>query len=111
MTSYERVLAAFRRQQPDRVPYDIGSFNREALRRFREAAGTDDTDKYFGVDKDIGFASFKATHINLNDRFLAYHEIPKGVTLDNILNSAGNLENSAVPATNTFFLNEWGTGF
>lgn len=36
MRPRKRILAALRSQQPDRVPYDIGGFNREAFRIFKE---------------------------------------------------------------------------
>jgi len=49
MTSRERVLKAIRRQGPDRTPFEIG-FTPTAMEKFREAAGTEDTDSFFRID-------------------------------------------------------------
>ena len=84
MDSRERVFNALLRKAPDRVPYDItpygnglNGFNREAARIFKEKTGTDDPDKYFGVERDIQWVEFKETKLDLKKRFLKYHRLPK----------------------------------
>ena len=88
-------MATLRREVPDRVPYDItafsnglGGFNREAARLFKERTGCDDPDKYFGVEKDIEWVSFKDTGLDLKERFLKFHNLSEN---------------------EKFSLNEWGT--
>ena len=81
MLPRERVLAAFRRQKPDRVPYDLGFFNREALFRFRSTTGSDNPDQYFDVEKDIEWVFFKETRLDLRERFLSYHKLPKDTVI------------------------------
>jgi len=88
MNSRERIFTVFRCQQPDRVPYDISGFNREAFRIFNEKAGSDNPDEYFGVEKDIEWAGFKNTRLDLQERFLRLHNLPDD---------------------SKFTLNEWGT--
>lgn len=51
MEPRERVLITLQRQEPDRVPYDLNGFNREAFRIFKEKTGADNPDEYFGVEK------------------------------------------------------------
>ncbi len=101
----ERVLTALRGQEADRVPYDIGGFNREAFRIFKEKTGSNDPDEYFGVEKDIATVGFKATRLDLGERFLGLHRLPEGLTY-----SRGGPDREDCGA-GTFTLNEWGTAF
>jgi uroporphyrinogen decarboxylase len=109
MTPRERVLTTFRRGQPDRVPYDISFFNREALRKFREVTGANDPDEYFAIDKDIAFVDFLATKVDLKERFLKYHQIEAD------LHVVGNYDlayaEGAELQSGQFYLSELGTGF
>ncbi len=51
MTPRERVLAAMRRQIPDRVPVDLSwGMTYEALARFRQETGADSPEDYFKID-------------------------------------------------------------
>ena len=51
MTGRERVLAAMRRQEPDRVPFDFGhGFAPAKIDEFRRRTGDSDPSAYFGVD-------------------------------------------------------------
>ncbi len=116
MEGRERVLTALRCQQPDRVPYDItpyanglGGFNREAARLFKERTGYDDPDKYFGVEKDIEWVSFKDTKLDLKERFLRYHKLPESLTYFETAISASGMITQGIYRTGTFTLNEWGT--
>ena len=102
MKPRERVLTAFRCQEPDRVPYDIGGFNRKALRRFKEKTGSDDPDEYFGVEKDIAWVGFKNTELDLKERFLRFHDLP-GNKFVKLLPD--------LPEKGALTLNEWGTAF
>jgi len=95
MEPRERVLTTLRREMPDRVPYDItpygngfDGFNREAACLFKEKTGSDNPDEYFGVEKDIGWVSFKESSLDLKERFLKFH------------NLSGD---------SSFTLDEWGT--
>jgi len=49
MTSHERILAAGRRQQPDRVPSDI-LFEPRLAADLRRQLGTDDLNVFFKVE-------------------------------------------------------------
>jgi len=116
MTPRQRFLTALRREQPDRVPYGIGAFNREALRKFKEKTGTDDTDAYFGVDNDIELVGFKETGLDVKERFLKYHALPQGVTYSGIYDMAGFArtdtgQKKLKVEPNEFYLNEWGIGY
>ncbi len=103
MKPRERVLTTLHCQQPDRVPYDICGFNREAWRIFKEKAGSDDPDEYFGVEKDIGWVGFRDTKLDLKERFLKFHHLPENLTY-----SEGAVERED-HKTGTFSLDEWGT--
>jgi len=105
MTPRERVLATLKRQEPDRVPYDICGFNREAYRIFKEKTGYDNPDKYFGVEKDVEWVGFKDTKLDLKERFLEYHHLPRNLTYS----PGGPDREDTKPFT--FTLNEWGTAF
>ncbi len=105
MKPRERVLTALRREQPDRVPYDIEGFNREAFRMFKEKTGSDNPDEYFGVDKDVEWVGFKGTDLDLKKRFLRYHNLA-----ENLVYSEGGAE-LEIPKPSSFRLNEWGTAF
>ena len=62
MTHRERILTVLSRKPADRVPMDLGGFNREAYRLFIERTGSQDPWEYFGVDADwsgVGFAGSK----------------------------------------------------
>jgi uroporphyrinogen decarboxylase len=50
MTSRERVLAAMRREVPDRVPFDIGGFTPGFEKKYREKYGDKDPYDYFEND-------------------------------------------------------------
>lgn len=106
MKPRERVLTTFRRQQADRVPYDISIFNREALRLFIERTGCEDTDAYFGVEKDIAYVSFEETQIDLQQRFLQYHQLPEDL---NYYTRDYNPKDKLSPRHYTLI--EWGTAF
>lgn len=99
MTGRERVLKALRCRKPDRVPYDIDGFNREAFRLFKEKTGSDDPDTYFGVEKDVAWVGPTETSLNLKERFLKFHDLReedyRKVLLD-------------IPTEGLFTLNEWG---
>ena len=59
MTHRERILTVLSRKPADRVPMDLGGFNREAYRLFVEKTGSHNHWQYFGVDGDwhgVGFA-------------------------------------------------------
>ena len=99
MRPRERVLCALRRDEPDRVPYDLTGFNREAYRLFREKTGSDDPDGYFGVECDIVNLYFKGTKLDPKERFLRYHDLPAE-------RYARSLPEK--PEAGTFTLNEWG---
>ena len=105
MNGYERIMKALRLDQPDRVPYDIGGFNREAFRIFQEKTGSNNPDEYFGVEKDTKGVGFKDTKLNLKDRFLKFHHPP-----ENLIYSEGGPKRKD-RGTSTFTLNEWGTAF
>ena len=105
MTPRERVLTALRRQQPDRVPYDISGFNRQALRLVKEKAGNLDPDAYFGVEKDVEWVGFKETKIDPYERFFKFHRLP-----DNLKYAGGGIERED-RRPSIFSLNEWGTAF
>jgi len=87
MTHRERILTVLSRKPADRVPMDLGGFNREAYRLFVEKTGSHNHWEYFGVEGDwrgVGFAGSKET---IDHR--PYHEnLPEGTPL-----------------------NEWGTAF
>ena len=106
MKPRERVLATFRRQWADRVPYDISVFNREALRLFVERTGCKDPDAYFEVEKDIAYVSFETTQIDLQQRFLQYHQLPKDL---HYYTKGYNRKKKLVP--DQYTLSEWGTAF
>jgi len=105
MTPRERVLTTLRCQRPDRVPYDLCGFNREAYRIFKEKTGYDNPDKYFGVEKDVEWVGFRETKLDLKERFLEYHYLP-----ENLSYSPGGPDREDVKPF-TFTLNEWGTAF
>ena len=100
MQPVERVLTALQHQEPDRVPYDICGFNREALRRFKQKTGSDDPDKYFGVEKDIVWFHLKGTKLDLEERFMKFHDLPGKKFVRSV---------PATPKKDMFTLNEWGT--
>lgn len=51
MNSRERVVAALRRQKPDRVPFDFAlGFSPYQLEQFKLRTGQDSPDDYFGTD-------------------------------------------------------------
>lgn len=102
MEPRERVLTALRCQEPDRVPYDICDFNREAFRRFKEKTGSRDPDGYFGVEKDIEWIGFKDTRLDLKERFLKFHNLPQEKFVKLLPD---------FPKKGTFTINEWGTAF
>ncbi len=104
------MLTALRCRQPDRVPYDICGFNREAFRIFKEKTGSDDPDRYFGVEKDIEWVGFKDTKIDLKEKFLKYHHLPENLTYYRTSASAGDVT-QGIYRTNSFTINEWGTAF
>jgi uroporphyrinogen decarboxylase len=99
MQPRERVLRALRRQQPDRVPYDLQGFNREADRLFREKTGADDAWAYFGAEPMIANIYFKGTKLDLKDRYLHYHDLPE----ENFV-----LWHDGMPQAGSFTLSEWG---
>jgi len=105
MESRERVITAFRCGEPDRVPYDICGFNREALRIVKEKAGSVDPNTYFGVEQDVDWVGFKNTTLKLKDRFLKFHDLPEG------LSYFGDGTDRDAHRTGTFDLSEWGTAF
>jgi uroporphyrinogen decarboxylase len=102
MTPRERVLTALRRQQPDRVPYEINGFNRVAWARFRTETGSTDPDAYFGVETAVERVDFLPTAIDLKDRYLPLHELPPNVIYKS---SDENIRKD------DFLLDEWGTAF
>jgi uroporphyrinogen decarboxylase len=113
MLPRERVLTTLRGGQADRVPYDLtpsgnglDGFNREAARRFKEKTGCDDPDEYFGVERDIRWVGFENTKLDLQERFLPYHELPAHLTFAN-----PETWFQQVPQPSSFSLNEWGTAF
>ena len=99
MQPRDRVLMALRRQEPDRVPYDLQGFNREAERLFREKTGSDDPWAYFGAERMTENIYFKGTKLDLKDRFLHYHDLPE----ENFV-----LWHDGLPVSGTFTLSEWG---
>jgi len=113
MTPRERVLSTLRGGQADRVPYDITpfgnglkGFNRKAAHIFKEKTGSNDPDKYFGVERDIRWVGFKDTKIDLKERFTGYHELPENLTFCKYNNWF-----QEVPKPYSFTFNEWGTAF
>ncbi len=105
MTPRERVLTTLRRRQPDRVPYDINGFNREALRLVTEKAGGLDPDAYFGVEKDVAWVGFKDTGLDLHERYFKFHRLPE----NSQYSESGIGREERKPSV--FSLNEWGTAF
>lgn len=103
MISRERVLMVLRHQQPDRVPYDINGFNREAFRLVKEKAGNLDPDTYFGVEKDVEWVEFKETKLDSYERFFKFHRLPEN------LKYAGDGLDREDRRPAIFSLNEWGT--
>src|SRR3989304_3554328 len=99
MNGYERIMKALRLYQPDRVPYDIGGFNREAFRVFQAKTGSNNPHEYFGVEKDTKGVGFKDTKLNLKDRFLKFHHLP-----ENLIYSEGGPKRKD-RGTSTFTLN------
>jgi len=87
MTPKERILTVLSRKLADRVPIDLGGFNREAYRLFVEKTGSHNHWAYFDVDSDwrgVGFAGSKE-----NIDYRPYHkDLPEGTPI-----------------------NEWGTAF
>jgi uroporphyrinogen decarboxylase len=102
MTPRERVLTALRRQQPDRVPYEINGFNRVAWARFKTETGSIDPDAYFGAETAVERVDFLPTNINLKERYLPFHELPPHVTYKS---------NDEDMHKGDFILDEWGTVF
>ncbi|MCC6728723.1 MAG: hypothetical protein IT208_05220 [Chthonomonadales bacterium] len=80
MTGRERVVAAMRRQQPDRVPFDFSfGFARASLRDFRRRYGVTDPFAYFETDaRGVGLAPTRL-HV---DRTAYHAELPAGAVLD-----------------------------
>jgi uroporphyrinogen decarboxylase len=102
MTNRERVLGALRRQETDRVPFEIGGFNREGGDQFRARTGTDDAGRYFGVAETNVHVFWGPTCHDIAARFLPFHDLPR----ENY-----RRELPPHPAPGLFTLNEWGTAF
>jgi len=102
MTRRESVLAALRRQEPDCVPFEIGGFNREGYRRFRQVAGGMDPDEYFGVETLTGSVFGRDTRFDIAERFLPHHELDSERYCQSLPED---------PEEGLFTLNEWGTAF
>jgi len=98
----ERVLLTLKREEPDRVPFDLEGFNREAMRLFREKTRSDSPDEYFGVECELQRLYFSATRLDPRERYLRYHELPPERYV---------AELPERPAEGTFTINEWGTAF
>ena len=81
MTPRQRVLAAMRRQEPDRVPFGFFcGFTPGALATFRANAGDADPNDYFGTDgRDVAFGMPS----NLPDysRYYANKNLPPGTSI------------------------------
>jgi uroporphyrinogen decarboxylase len=87
MTHRERILTVLSRQPADRVPLDLGGFNREAARLFVEKTGSHNHWEYFGVEADWRGVGFAASKEKIDHR--PFHSnLPEDMPL-----------------------NEWGTGF
>jgi len=78
MTPRERVLTAFRRGVPDRVPKAIG-FTPGALRKFQEGTGGANPADYFDIEtRGVGLAPTR-----LETDFTACHQpLPEGTKID-----------------------------
>jgi uroporphyrinogen decarboxylase len=82
MNSRERVVAALRRQEADRVPFDFAlGFSPYQLEQFRHRTGQDNPDDYFGADvRGTGIGSTK-----LQSDFSKYIDksvLPTGAYID-----------------------------
>jgi len=81
MTPRQRVLAAMRRQPPDRVPRELswGAFTPALMEVFRQRTGADDPTEYFGFEaRSVSFR----TPTPATD-YRRYHaDLPPDATLD-----------------------------
>ena len=81
MTHRERILTVLSRKPADRIPIDLGGFNREAYRLFVEKTGSKSHWEYFDVEADwrgVGFAPSK----DKIDHRPFHRELPEGTPLN-----------------------------
>lgn len=81
MTHRERILRVLSRKPADRVPMDLGGFNREAYKNFVEKTGYQNNWEYFGVEADWRGVGFGASKEKIDHR--PYHrDLPDNASLN-----------------------------
>jgi len=101
MTNRERIFTTLHRGEPDRVPFEIGGFNREGWELFHERTGSTDSDAYFGVAKTNVHVFPTDSRLDI-ERFLPLHDLPR---------ERFRRQLPPHPPAGLFTLNEWGTAF
>jgi uroporphyrinogen decarboxylase len=100
MTNRQRVLATFHREEPDRLPFEVGGFNREAHRMFKLRTGSDSPETWFGSTVKCVHCAPSPTTINLGERYLPWHDLPA---------ADYRATHPEIPVPGTWTLLEWGT--